>query len=121
MNHLTQNAYTYNGNTKSHLVSWLNHSSLHFWMQNLAREKNQRSDIDHVEVELTTEDIIKLISIIEQNELSNMWKTGWMFGMGFGMGIPKDDQYRAQDIDFCYEAKFQLFMGIRVFYVGVIN
>lgn len=121
MNYLTQIAYTVNGENKTQITSWLNHSSLHFWMQRLATEKKQKDDFDHVEVEISLEDIGRLLADIEAGELTKPWKTGWMFGVGFSMGVPKDERYREQDIDFCYEAKFRLFGGVRIFYVGIVN
>ena len=95
------------------LAYWRKHPNLHGWMEQLWLSKNTESgavdsDFNGVELELTWEDIDQLEQDIRQGALPHT--------TGFFFGNPSDDYYREQDLEFCKNAKFELFMKHRVFY-----
>ena len=63
-----------------------------------------------VEVELTWDDVDQLERDIKNGVVSKLETTGFFFGN------PSDDFYYEQDLDFCVNAKAELFLGRRVFY-----
>ena len=63
-----------------------------------------------VEVELTWEDVDKLEKDIRADIMSKLGTTGHFFG------DPSDDYYREEDLNFCVNAKAELFLGRKVFY-----
>ena len=95
------------------LAYWRKHPNLHGWMEQLWLSKNTESgavdsDFNGVELELTWEDIDQLEQDIRQGALPHT--------TGFFFGEPSDDHYREQDLKFCKDAKFELFMKRQVFY-----
>lgn len=93
------------------IAYWRKHPNLHGWMEALWRQKNGGGDSDRfngVELELTWDDIQNL----EQDILAGCLPAT----QGFFFGQDADDHYRQQDLDFCAEARANLFLGQRVFY-----
>lgn len=73
-------------------------------------EDNSPSDFNCVELELTWDDIDQLEQDINSGRVANLGTTGFFFGN------PSDEYYYEQDLDFCREAKANLFLGLKVFY-----
>lgn len=95
------------------LAYWRKHPNLHGWMEKLwLAQDNTRTDktFNGVELELTWEDIDKLEKDIKSGEVSKLGTTGFFFGN------PSDDIYRDQDLQFCIDAKAELFLKRKVFY-----
>jgi len=103
-------------NSSTELAYWRKHPNLHGWMERLWNEKGCPgleagfNDImfNGIELELTFDDVVKLESDIKNNNLPNT--TGFFFGNN------SDEYYKAQDLEFVYEAKSRLFLGQKVFY-----
>jgi len=91
------------------IAYWRKHPNLHGWMERLAQEKGLTYDsFNGVELELTWSDIERL----EQDILAGRMP----YTQGFFYGDPKDDYYREHDLEFCRNAKSELFLGLQVFY-----
>jgi hypothetical protein len=95
------------------LAYWRKHPNLHGWMEKLWRDKTNQHDVgdpmfNGVELELTFDDIIQLEEDIKNGNLPAT--------SGFFFGSNSDDYYKAQDLEFVYEAKSRLFLGQKVFY-----
>ena len=103
-------------NSSTELAYWRKHPNLHGWMERLWNEKGCPgleagfNDImfNGIELELTFDDVVKLESDIKNNNLPNT--------AGFFFGNNSDEYYKAQDLEFVYEAKSRLFLGQKVFY-----
>jgi hypothetical protein len=101
----------YNDSSRQNIAYWRKHNNLQGWMEKLAQEKNLQFDtFNGVEVELTWEDIDKLEKDIKANQGSESGT------IGFCYGNPRDDYYREQDLEFCENAKVELFFKRKVFY-----
>lgn len=107
------------------LAYWRKHPNLQGWMEKLWLEKLYVPKVDSdqfienkypptefngVELELSWEDIDKLEKDIKSGVVSNMNTTGFFFGN------PSDDYYHETDLQFCIDAKAELFLGRKVFY-----
>jgi hypothetical protein len=94
------------------LAYWRKHPNLHGWMEELWIKKHQPVEPDMmfngVELELTFDDIMQLEEDIKNGNLPAT--------SGFFFGSNSDDYYKAQDLEFVYEAKSRLFLGQKVFY-----
>ena len=96
------------------IAYWRKHPNLHGWMEQLWQSKGSpRSEDDdvsfnHIELELTWEDIDQLERGINEGALPST--------TGFFFGDPADEYYREADLKFIKEARSQLFLGLRVFY-----
>jgi hypothetical protein len=95
------------------LAYWRKHPNLHGWMEQLWRDQNNYHNVNDamfngVELELTFDDITQLEKDIIQGNLPAT--------SGFFFGSDSDDYYKAQDLEFVYEAKSRLFLGQKVFY-----
>ncbi len=103
-------------NSSTELAYWRKHPNLHGWMERLWNEKGCPgleagfNDImfNGIELELTFDDVVKLEEDIKNNKLPET--TGFFFGNN------RDEYYKAQDLEFVYEAKSRLFLGQKVFY-----
>ncbi len=90
---------------------WRKHPNLQGWMEKLAESKGFEYDsFNGVELELTWEDIDKLEQDIKSGEVSKLGTTGFFFGN------PSDDYYYDHDLEFCVNAKAELFLKRKVFY-----
>ena len=88
---------------------WRKHPNLHGWMQNLYDMKGGKSpDFNGDCVVLDSEDLDNLEEDIKDGNLPDT--------SGFFFGENSDDYYKAQDLEFVYEAKSRLFLGQKVFY-----
>lgn len=102
------------------LAYWRKHPNLQGWMEQLwikkgypgisSHENKWDSAFNCVELELSWEDIDQLEHDIEQGSVAEMNTTGFFFGN------PSDEYYRKQDLEFCRNARAQLFLGLKVFY-----
>jgi hypothetical protein len=90
------------------LAYWRKHPNLHGWMHKLWIEKGYDGDFNGDELELTWEDLDRLEYVINNNELPAT--------RGFFFGDTADEYYKPQDLEFIRQAKFELFVGLRVFY-----
>jgi len=97
--------------THQELAYWRKHPNLQGWMEKLAEEKGVEYDtFNGVELELTWEDIDRLEKDIKSGQVSELGTTGFFFG-DFS-----DEHYREQDLQFCVDAKAELFLKRKVFY-----
>ena len=103
------------------LAYWRKHPNLQGWMEQLWIEKLKAegvvpeitdwgSGFNGIELELTWEDVDRLEKDIKSGVVSNMDTTGFFFGN------PSDDVYYEQDLQFCVDAKAELFLKRKVFY-----
>ena len=98
------------------IAYWRKHPNLQGWMEKLWHEKgmpgtgNDDAMFNGIELELTWDDIDKLEKDIKSGVVSNMHTTGFFFGN------PSDDYYHQHDLEFCVNAKAELFLGRKVFY-----
>lgn len=96
------------------LAYWRKHPSLHGWMEQLWQKKGMPgtgdtdASFNRVELELTWEDVDELEQIVRHGKLP--------FTEGFFFGKPSDNVHYEQDLKFCFEAKVELFLGLKVFY-----
>jgi len=87
------------------------HPNLQGWMEKLAERKQLKYDtFNGVELELTWDDIDQLEKDIKSGVMSVMNTKGFFFG------DPSDNYYREEDLNFCVNAKTELFLGRKVFY-----
>lgn len=99
------------------IAVWHNHSNLHQWMTKRYLERGGLGDFNGDELELVWDDIKRLKSDITAGKLRNNWRSGLAFGLHFGaFGSPQDDKYSEYDLEFCVNARTELFLGLRIFY-----
>jgi hypothetical protein len=102
---------SWNDDTRQDLAYWRKHPNLQGWMEKLFINKGGECDtFNGVELELTWDDIDKLEKDIKSGQVSELDTKGFFFGN------PSDDYYREHDLDFCVNAKAELFLGRKVFY-----
>jgi hypothetical protein len=89
---------------------WRKHPNLQGWMKNLYLSKGGTDEFNGDEVELTWDDIDKLEKDIKRGHVAELETTGFFFG------DPSDDFYKEHDLEFCANAKAELFLGLKVFY-----
>ena len=93
---------------------WRKHPSLHGFMQQLWISKGKPgteyndAEFNGIELELTWEDVDALERAVRHGMLPST--------EGFFFGNPADDVYYEQDLEFCLDAKAELFLGLKVFY-----
>jgi hypothetical protein len=107
----------YDDTSRQELSYWRKHPNLQGWMENLWIEKgclNGSVDIvfNGIELELKWEDIDRLEKDIKNGIMSTLDTVGFFFGEA------SDDHYQEQDLEFCLNAKVELFLGRRVFYIS---
>jgi len=96
------------------IAYWRKHPNLHGWMEQLwvskgkPGRKHDDSDFNGIELELTWEDVDALERAVKHGMLPST--------NGFFFGNPSDDVYYERDLEFCINAKTELFLGLRVFY-----
>jgi hypothetical protein len=96
------------------IAYWRKHPSLHGWMEQLWISKGMPSTGDKnasfngIELELTWEDVDNLERAVRYSMLPST--------QGFFFGNPADEVYFEQDLEFCVNAKAELFLGLKVFY-----
>lgn len=92
------------------LAYWRKHPNLHGWMEKLYESKGGTDEFNGVELELTWEDIDMLEKDIKNGDMSKLGTTGFFFG------DPSDEYYKKHDLQFCVDAKAELFLKRKVFY-----
>ena len=98
------------------IAYWRKHPNLQGWMEQLWESKGKPNvygggdDFNNIELELTWEDVDKLEKDIKSGAVSKLGTTGFFFG------DPSDDYYYEKDLQFCIDAKTELFLGRKVFY-----
>jgi len=90
------------------LAYWRKHPNLHGWMRQLWNQRGNEGSFNGDELELFREDLDNL----EQDVLDNALPQT----SGFFFGDDSAEYYRAQDLEFIKTARYELFMGMRVFY-----
>lgn len=93
------------------IAYWRKHPHLHGWMEQLWQSRtNPGPDavFNGVELELFREDIDRLEQDISNGMLPET--------QGFFFGDNSSDYYRKKDLEFCRQARADLFLGLRVFY-----
>ena len=101
----------YDDPSRQEISYWRKHPNLQGWMEKLAQEKGLEYDtFNGVELELTWEDIDRLEKDIKSGNVAELDTKGFFFG------DPSDDYYREQDLQFCVDAKAELFFKRKVFY-----
>ena len=86
------------------------HPNLQGWMHKLWVAKGNSGDFNCNEVELTWDDVDMLEQAIKSGTMAKMGTSGFFFGH------PSDDVYKEEDLQFCADAKAELFLGLKVFY-----
>lgn len=92
------------------IAYWRKHPNLHGWMQRLWEAKGNEGNFNGDELELTWQDIDALEQDIKSGTIAELGTTGFFFGK------PSDSVYHEQDLQFCQDAKTELFLGLKVFY-----
>lgn len=92
------------------IAYWRKHPNLQGWMQKLWEAKGGVGDFNGDEVELTWEDVDMLEHDIKNGYMKNLGTRGFFFG------DPSDEYYKEKDLQFCIDAKTELFLGRKVFY-----
>ena len=93
------------------IAYWRKHPNLHGWMEQLAEQKGlEYNSFNGIELELTWEDIDRLEKDIKAGSVAELGTTGFFFG------DPSDEFYKERDLQFCIDAKTELFLGRKVFY-----
>ena len=110
---------------RQELAYWRKHPNLQGWMEKLWLKKLDvpsigtdqflenrypPHDFNGVELELTWEDVDQLEKDIRSGRMASLNTTGFFFGRA------SDDHYMEQDLQFCVDAKAELFLKRRVFY-----
>jgi hypothetical protein len=96
------------------IAYWRKHPNLHGWMEQLwvskgkPGRKHDDSEFNGIELELTWEDVDTLERAVKHGMLPST--------DGFFFGNPSDDVYYERDLEFCINAKTELFLGLKVFY-----
>jgi hypothetical protein len=101
------------------IAYWRKHPNLQGWMEQLwiekgrpgggsGQEDNWGSGFNGVELELTWKDIDRLEQDVLEGKLPHT--------QGFFFGNSSDDHYREHDLEFCRNARAELFLGLKVFY-----
>jgi hypothetical protein len=96
------------------IAYWRKHPNLHGWMKELWISKGKPgtkyddAEFNGIELELTWEDIDALERAVKHGMLPST--------DGFFFGNPADDVYYERDLEFCVNAKTELFLGLKVFY-----
>jgi len=114
----------YDDPTRQDLAYWRKHPNLQGWMENLWLRKLDipvhatdqfiankiPGSFNGIELELTWEDVDKLEKDIKSGKVAKLDTTGFFFGNA------SDDFYYEKDLQFCVDAKAELFLKRRVFY-----
>ena len=96
------------------IAYWRKHPSFHGWMEKLWVSKgmpgtgDKNASFNGIELELTWEDVDNLERAVKHGMLPST--------QGFFFGNPADEVYFEQDLEFCVNAKAELFLGLKVFY-----
>lgn len=100
----------YDDSSRQELAYWRKHPNLQGWMRKLYEAKGGSGDFNGDELELTWEEVDMLEKDIKAGILAGMETTGFFFGK------PSDHHYKDHDLEFCINAKAELFLGRKVFY-----
>lgn len=101
------------------IAKWDQHVNLHQWMYQLYLEKGYTGEFYNDDLELTRNDIDRLENDLKNGKLRDNWRNGVMFGVDFHrFGSPTDDINYEYDLDFCINAKAEMFFGLKVFYTS---
>lgn len=100
------------------LMVWRKHSTLQVWMFNLWAKRNHLEshyiiDFNGVELELFWDDIDQLEKDILSGRLAKLYTHHIR---GYWVAQHSGDKYRERDLEFCHNAKSELFFKYRLFY-----
>jgi hypothetical protein len=90
------------------IAYWRKHPNLQGWMEQLWISKGGVGDFNGDEVELTWEDLERLEQDIKSQNLPST--------SGFFFGDNSDQHYYNEDLQFVFNAKAEVFCGLKVFY-----
>lgn len=94
------------------LAYWRKHPNLQGWMEALWAKRNPEAaeitSFNGIELELTWEDLDDLEQAVKSGSLPET--------RGFFFGGTSDEYYKSADLEFIKNAKFELFIGLKVFY-----
>jgi hypothetical protein len=90
------------------IAYWRKHPNLHGWMRQLWNRRGNEGSFNGDELELFRDDIDNLEQAILDATLPQT--------SGFFFGDDSAEYYRSQDLEFVKNARYELFMGMRVFY-----
>ena len=124
MNKETKEFENPNMSRPQEIAYWRKHPNLQGWMEKLWLKKldipvNSTDQFienkipgpfNGIELELTWEDVDRLEKDIKAGSVAELGTTGFFFG------DPSDDYYKEKDLQFCVDAKTELFLGRKVFY-----
>ena len=113
----------YTDPSRQQIAYWRKHPNLQGWMEKLwiekgkpngdsGQEESWGSGFNGVELELTWDDVHRLEQDIKSGEMAKLDTKGFFFGN------PSDDRYRDYDLEFCLNAKTELFLGRTGFYTS---
>ena len=111
----------YDDDSRQEISYWRKHPNLQGWMEQLWFEKLKANGVppemadwdggfNGIELELTWEDVDRLEKDIKSGVVAKLHTQGFFFGN------PSDDVYYEQDLQFCVDAKAELFLKRKVFY-----
>ena len=110
MNKETKEFENPNMSRPQEIAYWRKHPNLQGWMTNLYHSRGGTESFNGVELELTWEDVDQLEKDIKSGVVASMETIGPFFGN------PSDDFYYENDLQFCVDAKAELFLKRKVFY-----
>jgi hypothetical protein len=110
LNNLTNEFENPNMSRPQEIAYWRKHPNLQGWMEMLYEQRGGTETFNGVELELTWEDIDRLEKDIKAGSVAELGTTGFFFG------DPSDEYYKEKDLQFCIDAKVELFLGRKVFY-----
>jgi len=90
------------------LAYWRKHPNLHGWMRQLWTKRGNEGSFNGDELELFREDLDELEQAVMDGTLPQT--------SGFFFGDDSAEFYRQNDLEFIKNARYELFMGMRVFY-----
>ena len=90
------------------LAYWRKHPNLHGWMRQLWIKRGNEGSFNGDELELFREDLDELEQAVMDGTLPQT--------SGFFFGDDSTEFYRDNDLEFIKNARYELFMGMRVFY-----
>jgi hypothetical protein len=96
--------------TSSELAYWRKHNALEGWMENLYRLKGGKGQFNGKKVELTSENIDLLESVVIDDALPAT------VGFFFGEDSSEDPSKKEETLKFIKDARSHLELGSKVFY-----
>jgi hypothetical protein len=96
--------------TSEELAYWRKHNALQGWMENLYHLRGGKEPFNCEEIELTSEDIDLLESVVENNALPETQ------GFFYGPDSSQDEHKKEITVEFIKAARFHLGLGSEIYY-----